>query len=130
MALKAPKEQLFEAVIKFEDGSSQEVTFRLPRTTDVYISEDGNSNLQTLYTLANMAKPLKTPVQVETEDGSICNVRTMKELISIGVVIDLSDVVEKWMDAKSKAEEEKHRLLKKSESGGGSGKKATPQISD
>ena len=113
MALKAYIEHTFKANVMFEDDSVKEVTFRLPRNTDLYTSEDGNTNLNTLYTFANMAKPFDKPVQVETEDGSIVNCTTMKELISLGVVMKL--------------EEEKEKALKKSKSAGNSTLKGTPE---
>ena len=127
MALTAYKEKTFEAELKFEDDSTKKVTFRLPRNTDVYSSSDGNSNIGTLYTLANMAKPFDKAVQVETDNGSLLNIKTVRELIDLGVFIDFSDAIEKWLDAKQKAQEEKDKLLKKSKSGGNSEEKGTPQ---
>lgn len=126
MVLQAYKERTFKAEIKFEDDSTKEVVFRLPRNTDVYVGDDGNSNVATLYTLANMAKPFDTPIQVGSADGSVLNVKTVRELIDLGVVINFSDAVEKWLEEKEKAQAEKDRLTKKSESAGGSGKKVTP----
>lgn len=114
MALKAYKEITFKANIKFEDESVKEVEFRLPRNTDIYRSEDGNTNLNTLYTFANMAKPFKKPIQVELEDGSIINVDNIKALMDLGITIDLSDAVIKWFETKEKVEKEKAELVKKS----------------
>lgn len=130
MALKAYKEQTFKAEVKFEDDSVKEVTFRLPKNTDVHTSDDGNLNTNTLFTLGNMAKPFDTPVQVEIDDGSILNIKTLRELIDLGVVLNLSDVVKKWMDARDKAQAEKDRLIKKSQSAGDSSKKGTPPAKD
>ena len=125
MALKAYKEQTFKAEVKFEDDSVKEVVFRLPKNTDVHTSDDGNLNINTLFTFGNMAKPFDTPVQVEVENGSILNIRSLRELIDLGVVLDLSDVVKKWMEAKDKAQAEKDRLIKKSQSAGDSSSKGT-----
>lgn len=125
MALKAYKEQTFKAEVKFEDDSVKEVTFRLPKNTDVHTSDDGNLNVNTLFTFGNMAKPFDTPIQVEVEGGSILNIKTLRELIDLGVVLDLSDVVKKWMEAREKAQAEKDRLIKKSQSAGDSSSKGT-----
>lgn len=130
MALKAYKEQTFKAEVKFEDDSVKEVTFRLPKNTDVHTSDDGNLNVNTLFTFGNMAKPFDTPVQVEIEGGSILNIKTLRELIDLGVVLDLSDVVKKWMEAREKAQAEKDRLIKKSQSAGGSSNKGTKPDND
>ena len=130
MALKAYKEQTFKAEVKFEDGSVKDVTFRLPKNTDVHTSDDGNLNVNTLFTFGNMAKPFDTPVQVEIEGGSILNIKTLRELIDLGVVLELSDVVKKWMEARDKAQAEKDRLIKKSQSAGDSSKKVTPPAND
>ena len=130
MALKAYKEHIFKANIKFEDDSEKEVSFRLPRNTDVYTSGDDNLNVNTLYTIANMAKPFEKPVQVEIEDGSILNITTLKGLVDLGVIIGLSDVIIKWSEAREKAQAEKDRLVKKSKSDGGSSKKDIQQVSD
>lgn len=130
MALKAYKEQTFKAEVKFEDDSVKEVTFRLPKNTDVHTSDDGNLNVNTLFTFGNMAKPFETPVQVEIEGGSILNIKTLRELIDLGVVLDLSDVVKKWMEAREKAQAEKDRLIKKSQSAGGSSNKGTKPDND
>ena len=130
MALKAYKEHTFKANVKFEDESVKEVTFRLPRNTDLYTSEDGNTNLNTLYTFANMAKPFDKPVQVETEDGSILNCTTMKELINLGVVMRLDDVITKWYEKRQEIEAEKEKALKKSKSVGNSTLKGTTETSD
>ena len=120
MALQAYKEKTFEANIKFEDDSTKKVIFRLPRSIDVYTSGDGNSNASTLYTLANMAKPFDKPVQVEVDGGSLMNITTVRDLIDLGVFIDFSEAIEKWLEARKKAQEEKDKLLKKSKSGGSS----------
>lgn len=114
MALKAFIEQTFEADVKFADDSVKKVKFRLPRTTDIYKSSDGNQLLDNLYTIANMAKPFEKPVQVEIEDGSILNIYTVKELIELGVDMDLSDAIEKWAEKNKKVKAEKERLVKKS----------------
>lgn len=130
MALKAYKEQTFKAEVKFEDDSVKEVTFRLPKNTDVHTSDDGNLNTNTLFTFGNMAKPFDVPVQVEIDNGSILNIKTLRELIDLGVVLNLSDVVQKWMEARDKAQAEKDRLIKKSQSAGDSSKKDTPPAKD
>lgn len=127
MVLKAYKEHTFKANIKFEDDSVKEVVFRLPRNTDVYTSEDGNTNLNTLYTFANMAKPFDKPVQVETEDGSILNITTLRELIDLGVVVRMEDVATKWFEKRNQIEAEKEALVKKSKSAGNSTQKATQE---
>lgn len=128
MAIQAYKERTFKAEVKFDDDSTKEVVFRLPKNTDVYVSDDGNSNVATLYTLANMAKPFETPLQVTATDGSVLNIKTIKELIDLGVNMNFSDAITKWLEEKEKAQAEKDRLIKKSESAGGSGKKVTPPI--
>lgn len=130
MVLKAYKEHTFKANVRFEDDSAKEVTFRLPRNTDVYTSDDGNTNLNTLYTFANMAKPFDKPIQVETENGSILNVMTLRELIDLGVVLKMEDVAVKWIEKKQEVEAEKERLTKKSKSAGNSMQKATQDIND
>ena len=127
MALKAYIEHTFKANVTFEDNSVKEVTFRLPRNTDLYTSEDGNTNLNTLYTFANMAKPFDKPIQVEIENGSIINCTTMKELISLGVVMKLDDVITKWYEKRQEIEAEKEKVLKKSKSVGNSTSKGTPE---
>ena len=125
MALKLKSDKLFKAVVKLDDEIEKEVTFRLPRVIDVYSSPDGNQLLNTLYTLANMAKPFDKPVQVVDEDVNTLNVMTLKDLISLGVEVDLKDAIEKWSEARLADEEEKERLVKKSELAGNSTKKAT-----
>lgn len=130
MALKAYKEHTFKANVKFEDESVKEVTFRLPRNTDLYTSEDGNTNLNALMTFANMAKPFDKPVQVETEDGSIVNCTTLKELIDFGVIIKLDDVFKQWDKKRQEIESEKEKALKKSKSAGNSTPKDTPEQND
>lgn len=127
MALKAYIEHTFKANIRFEDDTTKEVTFRLPRNTDLYASEDGNTNVNTLYTFANMAKPFETPVQVELENGSILNLTTMKELIEYGVIMKLDDVIEKWVQKRKEVEAEKEKALKKSKSAGNSMPKGTQE---
>lgn len=127
MALQAYKEKTFKANISFEDESVKEVVFRLPRNTDAYSSPDGNSNVDLLYTLANMAKPFEKHVQVEVEDGSLLNIKTVRELVDLGVIINFTDAISKWYDERAKAAEEKANLVKKSKSAGGSDKKDTPQ---
>lgn len=127
MALKAYIEHTFKANIRFEDDTVKEVTFRLPRNTDLYTSEDGNTNLNTLLTFANMAKPFDKPVQVETEDGSILNCTTMKELIQLGVIMKLDDVITKWYEKRQEIEAEKEKALKKSKSAGNSTQRVTPE---
>lgn len=126
MALKAYIEHTFKANIRFEDDTVKEVTFRLPRNTDLYTSEDGNTNLNTLMTFANMAKPFDKPVQVETENGSIVNCTTLRELIDFGIVLKLDDVIQKWFEKRKEIEEEKEKALKKSKSAGNSISKGTP----
>lgn len=130
MALKAYKEQIFNANIKFDDGSVKEVEFRLPRNTDVYKSEDGNTNLDTLYTFANMAKPFKTPIQVEAENGSILNIDSIRGLIELGVTMDMTDVVLKWYEKRNQVEAEKERIVKKSKSAGNSTQKDIQETKD
>lgn len=130
MALKAYKEHTFKANVKFEDESVKEVTFRLPRNTDLYTSEDGNTNLNALMTFANMAKPFDKPVQVETEDGSIVNCTTLKELIDFGVIIKLDDVFKQWDKKRQEIESEKEKALKKSKSAGNSTPKDIPEQND
>lgn len=130
MALKAYKEHTFKANVKFEDKSVKEVTFRLPRNTDLYTSEDGNTNLNALMTFANMAKPFDKPVQVETEDGSIVNCTTLKELIDFGVIIKLDDVFKQWDKKRQEIESEKEKALKKSKSAGNSTPKDIPEQND
>ena len=125
MALKLKSDKLFKATVKLNDELEKEVTFRLPRVVDVYSSSDGNQLLNTIYTLANMAKPFDKPVQVVDDDGNTLNIMTLKDLISLGVEVDLKDAVEKWSEARQKDEEEKERLVKKSELAGNSTKKAT-----
>ena len=127
MALKAYIEHTFKANVRFEDDSVKEVTFRLPRNTDLYTSEDGNTNLNTLMTFANMAKPFDKPVQVETENGSIVNCTTLKELIDLGVVLKLDDVITKWFEKRQEVETEKEKALKKSKSAGNSIQKDIPE---
>ena len=127
MALKAYIEHTFKANIRFEDETVKEVTFRLPRNTDLYTSEDGNTNLNTLMTFANMAKPFEKPVQVETENGSIVNCTTLKELIDLGVVLKLDDVITKWFEKRQEVEAEKEKALKKSKSAGNSTSKGTTE---
>ena len=130
MALKAYIEHTFKANVRFEDDSVKEVTFRLPRNTDLYTSEDGNTNLNTLMTFANMAKPFEKPVQVETENGAIINCTTLKELIDLGVVLKLDDVIRKWYEKRQEIEAEKEKALKKSKSAGNSTPKDTPETND
>jgi hypothetical protein len=130
MALKAYIEHTFKANVRFEDDSVKEVTFRLPRNTDLYTSEDGNTNLNTLMTFANMAKPFEKPVQVETENGTIINCTTLKELIDLGVVLKLDDVITKWFEKRQEVEAEKEKALKKSKSAGNSTPKDTPETND
>lgn len=130
MALKAYIEHTFKANVRFEDDTVKEVTFRLPRNTDLYTSEDGNTNLNTLMTFANMAKPFEKPVQVETENGSLINCTTLKELIDLGVILKLDDVIEKWSEKRNEVEAEKEKALKKSKSAGNSISKGTPETSD
>lgn len=125
MALKLKSDKLFKATVKLNDELEKEVTFRLPRVVDVYSSSDGNQLLNTIYTLANMAKPFDKPVQVVDNDGNTLNIMTLKDLISLGVEVDLKDAIEKWSEARQKDEEEKERLVKKSELAGNSTKKAT-----
>ena len=127
MALKAYIEHTFKANVTFEDGSVEEVTFRLPRNTDLYTSEDGNTNLNTLYTFANMAKPFDKPMPVQAGDGSIINCTTMKELINLGVVMKLDDVITKWYEKRQEIEAEKEKALKKSKSAGSSTSKGIPE---
>lgn len=123
MALKLKSDKLFKATVKLNDELEKEVTFRLPRVVDVYSSSDGNQLLNTIYTLANMAKPFDKPVQVVDDDGNTLNIMTLKDLISLGVEVDLKDAIEKWSEARQKDEEEKERLVKKSELAGNSTKK-------
>ncbi len=130
MALKAYKEHTFKANVKFEDESVKEVTFRLPRNTDLYTSEDGNTNLNALMTFANMAKPFDKPVQVETENGSIVNCTTLKELIDLGVIMKLDDVFSQWDKKRQEIESEKEKALKKSKSAGNSTPKDIPEQND
>lgn len=125
MALKLKSDKLFKATVKLNDELEKEVTFRLPRVVDIYSSSDGNQLLNTIYTLANMAKPFDKPVQVVDDDGNTLNIMTLKDLISLGVEVDLKDVIEKWSEARQKDEEEKERLVKKSELAGNSTEKAT-----
>lgn len=125
MALKLKSDKLFKATVKLNDELEKEVTFRLPRVVDVYSSSDGNQLLNTIYTLANMAKPFDKPVQVVDDDGNTLNIMTLKDLISLGVEVDLKDAIEKWSEARQKDEEEKERLVKKSELAGNSIKKDT-----
>ena len=125
MALKLKSDKLFKATVKLNDELEKEVTFRLPRVVDVYSSSDGNQLLNTIYTLSNMAKPFDKPVQVVDDDGNTLNIMTLKDLISLGVEVDLKDAIEKWSEARQKDEEEKERLVKKSELAGNSTKKAT-----
>ena len=125
MALKLKSDKLFKATVKLNDELEKEVTFRLPRVVDGYSSSDGNQLLNTIYTLANMAKPFDKPVQVVDDDGNTLNIMTLKDLISLGVEVDLKDAIEKWSEARQKDEEEKERLVKKSELAGNSTKKAT-----
>ena len=61
MALKLKSDKLFKATVKLNDELEKEVTFRLPRVVDIYSSSDGNQLLNTIYTLANMAKPFDKP---------------------------------------------------------------------
>jgi len=130
MALQAYKERTFKAEIKFEDDSVREVVFRLPRNTDAYTSADGNTNLDLLYTLANMAKPLEQAVQVEVEDGSILNIKSVRELIDLGVSVSFIDAINKWFEEREKAQAEKDRLVKKSKSAGGLDKKDIAPAND
>ena len=130
MALTAYKEQTFKADIKFEDDSVKTVVFRLPKNTDAYSSSDGNENLNLLYTLANMAKPFDAPVQVEIENGSLVNVTTVRGLIDLGVSVNFADAIEKWLSERTKAQAEKDRLVKKSQSAGDSSKKVGQPASD
>lgn len=130
MVLKAYREKTFTANVRFEDDSIKEVVFRLPRNTDIYDGGDGNSNLNILGTLSNMAKPFDTPVQVETENGSILNILTLKELVSLGVQMNFSDVIQKWDESREQSQAEKEALVKKSASVGGSKAKVTPQEQD
>lgn len=125
MALKLKSDKLFKATVKLNDELEKEVTFRLPRVIDVYSSSDGNQLLNTIYTLANMAKPFDKPVQVVDDDGNTLNIMTLKDLISLGVEVDLKDAIEKWSEARQKDEKEKERLVKKSELAGNSIEKAT-----
>lgn len=113
MVLQAYKEVTFKANVSFEDESVKEVVFRLPRNTDAYTSPDGNASLNLMYTLSNMAKPFEKPVQVEVEGGSILNVKTLRELVDLGVYVDFSDAIDKWMEKREKSEKEKARLVKK-----------------
>ena len=121
MALKLKSDKLFKATVKLNDELEKEVTFRLPRVVDVYSSSDGNQLLNTIYTLANMAKPFDKPVQVVDDDGNI----TEKRIIDNNADVYLRDAIEKWSEARQKDEEEKERLVKKSELAGNSTKKAT-----
>lgn len=128
MILKAYKEQTFKAEIKFtETNDVKEVVFRLPRNTDVYTSDDGNTNLNTIRTFGNMAKPFDRPIQVEAEDGSILNITTLNELIDLGVQMQFDDVALKWYEKRQEIEAEKERLVKKSKSAGNSTSKATQE---
>lgn len=125
MALKLKADKLFKANVLIGGELDKEVTFRLPRTIDLYSSADGNQLTNTLYTISNMAKPFEKPIQIENVDGSILNIMTLKDLVSLGVEIDLTDVIEKWSEAREESESEKERLTKKSELAGNSTKKAT-----
>ena len=89
-----------------------------------------NFSGEIFFTFGNMAKPFDVPVQVEIDNGSILNIKTLRELIDLGVVLNLSDVVQKWMEARDKAQAEKDRLIKKSQSAGDSSKKDTPPAKD
>lgn len=130
MVLKAYKEHTFKANVRFENDETLEVVFRLPKNTDVYTGGDGNTNTDTLYTFANMAKPFSKPVQVETEDGSILNITTLKELIDLGVVMHMEDVAIKWFEKRNQIEEEKAKLVKKSKSVGNSTQKDIQEPKD
>ena len=51
----------------------------------------------------------------------------MKELISLGVVMKLDDVITKWYEKRQELEAEKEKALKKSKSAGNSTSKGTPE---
>ena len=51
----------------------------------------------------------------------------MKELISLGVVMKLDDVITKWYEKRQEIEAEKEKALKKSKSVGNSTSKGTPE---
>ena len=128
MALKAFKPVLFKAKIVFiETGEEKEVTFHLPRSTDIHMGAERNQYVDNLYTICNMAEKFDTPVPVELNDGSIINAETLSELIALGISINISDVITRWSEEAKKSQEEKERLVKKPVSGGNSTRRGTPE---
>lgn len=126
MVLKAYKERTFTANIKFlEDDSMVEATFRMPRPIDYFVSPDKNQNLEQQKFLANIFKSFKKPVQVEQEDGSVLNVDNLSALQEMGIAMDLSDCLIKWLEMANAENAEKEKLVKKSKSDGNSTKKDT-----
>ena len=128
MALKAYKEETFKAILKFEDEKyDTEVEFRMPRTTDVYTSSDGNDNLGWLKTFANMAKPFPKPIPIELDSGSIEQVDSLHRLIDLGVLVNTADVAKKWLEKRQEIEAKRDKLVGKFKSGGNSKSEDTPE---
>lgn len=127
MVLKAYKPVTYTATIRFEDNTTVEADFRLPRSIDYFKSAEGNLNKDNLMTFANTCMGFKKPVQVELEDGSIINATNMLTMIDLGIQMDISDVLLKWYKQQEKAQEVKDELVKKSKSVGNSTKKATQE---
>lgn len=128
MALKAYKEITYKATIKFlEDDSEVGATFRLPRPTDYFVSDDGNRNLEAQRLVANLFKSFEKPVEVEfeNENGGFYtkNINKLSELIDLGIPMDLSDCINKLTEAQIQEQERKETLVKKHKSVGSSTKK-------
>lgn len=130
MALKAYKQVTFKANLKFEDDSIVGATFRLPRSIDFFKSAEGNTIKDNLMTFSNICLGLDEPQDVELADGQVIPVKTLAELIELGVPVDISDAMVKWYQVQQKANEAKEKLVKKSKSAGNSTPKGTPETKD
>jgi len=129
MVLKARTTQQFKATIGImEDGvvsETKEVTFNFPRAIDYHVGENGNKLENLYYTYANMACRFDKPMQCSTEDGSILNIHTFRELVDMGYAIDIGDIGVKEQEAMIAAREEADKLIKKPKLDGNSDKKVT-----
>lgn len=126
MALKITKDTTFKATVTFlQDGSTKEVTFRLPRPKDFYTSRDGNTSHESMMTICNMALPFEEPVMVTDETGNAVPISSLKTLYELDITFTIDDIMTKWKKANEQAVKDKEELVKKSKSAGSSTQKAT-----
>ena len=125
ITVQVKKPITYKADIIFEDESRVGATFRLPRSIDIFQGVDGNTNENNIKTFCNCFIEFDKKVEVALEDGTIIEATSLAQLIELGVVVNLSDVLMKWYEANQKEVKAKEELVKKSESAGNSTTKAT-----